>query len=357
MKLPASHLPALVAPALALVISIPSAWAGDLNKNYFGATKPGAWSEYTLTSPDGSKAAYSYQRGADSDGQPVIELEVKILAGPGKDTKSKTNYFMPRDFNFERDGLNYGRLAAKMTMNYGGTEMAVDPKTLEMIKQGTKDFRGALTFEAPEKVDGHGCDRYAYAMKIGGPNPTQETGHLWLDPSVPFGMVRQTARVTDPAGKLVSEFEMRVSDTGLNQAVAAASAPPVEVKKATPAPPAEVSFAEGFKGGRVGMDVEVVPGSSGRQLRLSLVNKTEVKLTVNVPAGEMQMEVSSPVNSLHIVTAKAVQVTVPAGGKAEPVLVEQRGSRGVADGKCSLSVYEGTTPIFSGSVMVGPLPK
>src|SRR5437899_276967 len=85
-----------------------SAWGGDLNKNYFAATKVGAWSEYSLTSPDGSKSAFSYQRNADDDGHPVLELAVKILAGPGKDSKSKTGYILPRGFNFERDGLNYG---------------------------------------------------------------------------------------------------------------------------------------------------------------------------------------------------------------------------------------------------------
>jgi len=332
-----------------------SAWAGDLNKSYFGATKPGAWSEYLLTSPDGSKSTFAYQRNADADGHPVIELGVKILAGPGTDTKSKTGYVLPRDFNFERDGLNYGRFTEKMTMEYGGNVMPVDAKTLELIKQQTKDFKGALTFEAAEKVDGHTCDRYAYSMKIPGPNPTQETGRLWMDPSVPFGTVRQTARVTDPAGKVVTEFDMRLTDTGVNQAIAAI-APSTSIPAKKPPEPAQVGLADGFKTGRVGMDLEVVPGSSGRRLSLVLVNKSESNLTVNVPAGEMQFEADSPVNTLKIATAKAAQVAIGAGEKAAPIIVEQRASRGIAEGHCSLSVYEGT-PLFSGSVTIGNLPK
>jgi hypothetical protein len=96
-----------------------------------------------------------------------------------------------------------------------------------------------------------------------------------------------------------------------------------------------------------------VPGSSGRKLSLVLINKTEASLTVNVPAGEMQFEVDSPVNTLKIATA---QVAIPAGEKAAPIVVEQRATRGIAEGHCSLSVYEGT-PLFSGSVTIGNVPK
>jgi len=352
------HLPRLRFLRLALVLLTvaASARAGDLNQNYFEATKPGAWSEYVLTSPDGSKSNFSYQRSSDSDGHPVVELEVKVLAGPGKDSKSKTGYVLPRGFNFERDGLNYGRFTEKMTMTYAGNEMAVDAATLEAIKQGTKDFKGALTFEASEKIEGRACDRYSYSIKIAGPNPTQETGRLWMNPAVPFGMVRQAARITDPAGKLVMEFEMRLTDTGLNQALAAASAPPVPMPEKKAPAPSQVSLADGFKAGRVGMDVDVVPGSAGRKLSLVLVNKTEASLTVTVPAGDMQFEVDSPVNTLKIATPKAAQIVIPAGGKAAPIVVEQHATRGIAEGHCSLSVYEGT-PLFSGSVTIGNLPK
>jgi len=344
--------------ALAILIPATAAWAGELNKNYFGATKPGAWAEFMLVSPDGTKADYVYERGADSEGRPTVQLRVKILAGPGKDTKSKTGYVLPRGFDFEREGLNYGRFAEKMTMDYNGSEMAVDEKTLEVIKQQTKNFRGGLTFEASENISGRPRDRYAYSIKIDGPSPSQETGHIWLDPIVPFGMAKQVGRITDSAGKVTCDYEMHLTDMGLNQVVAEASAPPVQAKTPLPpAAPAQVSLAEGYKAGRVGMEIEVVAGSAGRKLKLSLVNKTEAKLTVNVPAGEMQFEADSPVDKLKIATAKAVQMAIEGGEKSEPIMVEQRNVRGITEGHCSLSVYEGTTPLFSGSVTIGNLPK
>ena len=340
--------------ACAFLFVLAPVWGGDLAKPYFAATKQGAWAEYLLTMPDGSKSSYSYERGADDAGRAVIVMQCKILAGPGKDAKTKLTYILPRTFNLERDGLNYGKFTEKMLMDSGGAEVPVDEKTLEIIRQCTKDFGGAVTFEAAEKIGSRACDRYSYSAKSGGPNPTVETGKVWLDSTVPFAIVRQSAKVVNPDGTPVSQFDMVLQETGLNQLIAEAAATPAppEIKKA----PSKVTRADGFKTGRAGMEIEVVRGSSGRSLLLTLVNKTDAELTVAVPAGEMDFEVDSPVHTLKITTRKAAEVVLPADEKSEPLTVAQRGAHGIAEGHCSLSVYEGT-PLFSGSVTMGPLPK
>ena len=340
--------------AFAFLCVLAPVWGGDLTKPYFTATKQGSWAEYLLASPDGSKSSYSYERGADDAGRAVIVMKCKVLAGTGKGAASKLTYILPRAFNLEREGLNYGKFTEKMLMDSGGAEVLVDERTLETIRQCTKDFTGAVTFEAAEKIGGRMCDRYSYSAKSGGPNPTIETGTLWLDPSVPFAIVRQSSKVANKDGTPVSQFDMTLQETGLNQLIAEAAATPTppETKQA----PSKVTLADGFKTGRVGMDIGVVPGSSGRSLHLTLVNKTDAELTVTVPAGELEFEVDSPVHTLKITTHKAAGLVLPANEKADPLTVDQRGTRGITEGHCSLSVYEGT-PLFSGSVTMGTFPK
>lgn len=342
--------------ALWLIASLSPARGGELTKPYFTATKQGAWAECLLTSPDGSKSSFSYERGADDTGRAVIVMQCKILAGPGKDTRTKLTYILPKNFNLDLNGLSYGKFAEKMLMDAGGAEIPVDEKTLETIRKCSKDFGGAVTFEASEKIGGHLCDRYAYSVKTDGPNPTTETGRLWLDPSVPFAIVRQTAKVVNADGSPVTEFEMVLQETGLNQLIAEAAATPSPQEPEKAKAPSKINLAEGFKAGFVGMDIEVVPGSSGHSLRLTLANKTDAELTVSVPAGGIEFEVGSPVHTLRLTIPKTISAIVPPNEKAEPLTVEQRGARGITEGHCSLSVYEGT-PLFSGSVTMGSLPK
>ena len=43
--------------------------------------------------------------------------------------------------------------------------MQVDDATLDQIRQAEKDFRGVVTFEKTEKMDGRTCDRYTYSLR------------------------------------------------------------------------------------------------------------------------------------------------------------------------------------------------
>jgi hypothetical protein len=200
-----------------LFASLAQAWSGELRKSYFEATRPGAWSEYLLISGDGSRSTFRYQRRPDDNGQIVIELTVKILAAPGKDSRStKNTYLLPRNFDLARDGLSFGKFIKKMSMSSSGMEMTVDDATLDQIRRAEKDFRGAVTFEATQKICGRTCDRYTYSLRAGGPVPSDEKGTLWLSDSVPFGIVRQVAEVFRPNGTRISGFEMQLLDSGVD---------------------------------------------------------------------------------------------------------------------------------------------
>jgi hypothetical protein len=338
-----------------LFVSVAVAWSGELRKSYFQATKPGAWSAYLLTSGDASKSTFTYQRRPDDNGQIVIELTVKLLSGRGKDSASRNSYLMPRGFNLERDGLSFGKFIEKMSMSSSGMEMTVDDATLDQIRRAEKDFRGAVTFEATDTVDGRACDRYAYALRAGGPVPANEKGTLWLSDSVPFGIVRQTAEVSRPDGSKISSFEMRLQDSGVDQLSAKALPKPEQSTKA-PVEPSTVALPEGYRAGRVGIEVMVAEGSSGRRLSLMLLNKTDAELTVTIRAGNTELRAGSPVNVLRFASADSITLQLPAKGRGGPVLVDQRGNRGINDGRCALSVYEGKL-LFSGSVTIGPLSK
>src|ERR1700759_5587991 len=79
--------------------------AGDFKKDYFGATKEGAWAEYKIDASGDSKWTSTTRRQADDDGRPVIEESLKFTAGPGAGTDSKNIYVFPKSFNLTRDWL------------------------------------------------------------------------------------------------------------------------------------------------------------------------------------------------------------------------------------------------------------
>jgi len=205
---------ALLQLVVAFLVSLASAPADELRKSYFEATKPRAWSEYALTSGSRSKAIFRYQRQKNIDGKIVIELTVTTSIAPGKNSQSKNTYVMSRNFDLGRDGLSFGKFIEKMSMSSSGMVMQVDEATLNQIRQAEKDFRGVVTFEKTEKMDGRTCDRYTYSLRTHGPVPTIETGTLWLSDSVPFAIVRQVAEGFRPNGTKLSSFVMQLQDSG-----------------------------------------------------------------------------------------------------------------------------------------------
>lgn len=330
------------------LLLVPLTRAGELKQRYHDATPPGAWSQYHLTAKDGTVATYSYERKADDHGQVVLELEVKTTAGAGAGSSSTMTYTMPKGFDLGRDGLSYGRFTEKMTMQYGDMVMPVDANTLEVIRNAEKDYRGKLTAAGTEKIGDYACDRYTYDLSTA---TTRETGTLWLNPTVPFGIVRHAGLVRTE-GQPASEFDMVLADRG--QIVMTAEEPEAAPAPQAKAEPAVVTLADGFQAGRIGLDVKTLSG--GRQLSLEFRNEYEAELTIKLAAGPVDLKVDFPVDTLKIHVRQTRDLVLPRGTSSEPIVVDQRGPRGIAEGKCYLSVYEGT-PVFQGSVTMGNVPK
>jgi hypothetical protein len=327
----------------------PHARAGDLAKNYHTATTPGAWSHYQLSASDGSVATYRYERRADDQGRPVFSLSVETTAGVAAGSESTMTYTLPANFDFARNGLSYGKFIEKMSMQYGDTVMPVDDNTLEIIRGAEKDYRGKLTPAGVENVGDWRCDRYTYSM---GPDTAKETGALWLNEEIPFAIVKHAGQILNADKTPSSSFEMILVSQGQQQLAddeTAAAAAPEPI-----AEPAEVTLAEGFKAGWIGLDL--VPLEGGRKLSVNFRNEYKAQLTIRLAPGPVELTVDFPVETLKITVLKAQNLVLAPGASSETIVVQQRGPRGIVEGKCYQSIYEGA-PIFQGSVTMGNVPK
>lgn len=335
----------------ALVLGLASAHGAALKKDYFAASTPGAWAAYTVTFTGGGKSTQHTQRLPDEDGHIVVAESVKVLAGSGAGAESKNISTLPKDFAIARDWLSHGKFTEKMKMEFSGTQMTVDENTLAAIRKSSKDFRDALTFEAAETVEGRACDRFAYSIPDGGDAKTHEEGRLWLDPSVPFGIVRHTGSTRTEKGEEVYAFDVRLQEFGAGEKAAAVEATaPVEA----PALPAVVGLVEGYKAERYALEISVVASTRGRKLHLALKNKGAAALTVKLRAGDIDIPADSPIGTLRITVANDADLAVPAEGSSAPVTVTQRGARGPTEGTFTLSVFEGAL-LYSGSVTMDKL--
>jgi len=129
-------------------------------------------------------------------------------------------------------------------------EIPVDEKPCRRSRMH-EGFAGAVTFEASEKNGGPCLRPLRLFGEIRRSNPTTETGKIVARPSVPFAIVRQTAKVVNADGSPLTEFDMQIQDTGLNQLIAS-SAPSRPRGAQKDGVAREGRPGEGFKAGRVG---------------------------------------------------------------------------------------------------------
>ena len=194
-----------------LVALVPLSIAADWTKPYFAATKPGSWAKTKSTSTIGPPSVTTYTRLPDQNGQIVIDQYSEF---DNKDTPASTmRYTLATGFNADRELIDFLSAITAASARVGAdapfTELPAD--TVTAIK-AMPVYRATAVFKGVEKVDGKDCDRYSYTRTHTG-NMT-ETGDLWLNASVPFGLVKQKISMSDASGKVSYTGDITMVDSG-----------------------------------------------------------------------------------------------------------------------------------------------
>lgn len=341
---------AVVAFASILSLNVVSAVAATgYQKAYFGATTPGSWAQYTMRVEGQPDMGYLSTRLPDEAGRQRVEVRVEYMS-EGRLTSAYTRYVLKPGYTLENDALGFGKALVSMSSGAPGTKPYVlPPAALDGARKTMPDYAAFAQFVGTENIGGKVSDRYKYTQRHPG-NPAQiETGEIWLNETVPFGLVQQKAMTREESGKLVSQFDMLLVDNGVSTAANQGSAATNLAKAATTGP---VLLADAFNKGQVELAVTIASDASkGRNLRITFKNKGDRPLRLTIPAGPTTLEVGTPLDKLRLEAAAAKSLEIAPGATSPAVEMTQTGARRAVQGSFVLAVYEGT-PLYSGSVTV-----
>ena len=318
------------------------------NKAYFAATKPGSWATIRVTSTITTPYTTTSTRLADVDGKVVIEQRSEF--NDNVSPSATMRYELAKEFNADRDLIDHLKAVVAASAKTGSddayTELPGD--TVAALKT-MATYAATATFKGVETIEGKPCDRYSYTRGKKG-DAQLEKGDIWLNPTVPFGVVKHTMSFTDPSGKLLWTADSRLVDSGLKPisttpAVAAAAAKP---DLETPAAPQLMTLQTAYDSGLIKIAVEVAPEDKrGDRLNLS-IETNENPLIITLLPENMTLKGDFPVERLMFRASSAHKLEL-AQGRPAKIVVNQLGTRRVVAGKFQLSVYEGK-PVFIGSV-------
>jgi hypothetical protein len=211
-----------------------------------------------MTDDKGGITENTYSRLPDQGGSPWIENVYEITAGQFKGTNSVTSCLIGPSMVLEKaliDHLRYAKRCASQVRGHEATEYPAE--TIKAIASGVNDYAAMVVFKGTETAEGKPCDRYSYSYKANYMNiPAVTSGDLWLNDSVPFGLVKDSATIKDASGKLLHRWDMVLVQSGSG----AKSALTGWSWGATGDAPAET-------GG--GSSVEIAPASSAGPFELS----------------------------------------------------------------------------------------
>ena len=343
---------ALVLVLLAAADALAAGW----QKPYFDATTPGSWAQYTMKVEGQPDMGYLSTRLPDAGARQRMEIRVEYML-QGKLTPSTTRYTLREGYALERDALGFGKAFVGMSSRQPGQrEQPMPESTLANIRATMPDYAASAQLVGSENIGGFVTDHYRYVNRYPGSPAQIETGELWVSATVPFGLVRQKAVTKEETGKQISAFEMLLVDSGVTPVAVADAKPAAKAgapaAKAAAAPAGPVPLADAYARGKVALDVTVVAGDDGRNVRVAFRNKTDAPLRLAIPAGGTVLDVGIPVDKLRLTAAAAKTLELAPAATSTPVEFTQTGQRRPIAGKFVISTYEGT-PLFSGSVTMG----
>ena len=315
----------------------PAAQETGFRKAYFGATAVGTWTKYRMTSPGAQEGSTTFTRLPDEEGQQRLLVRIEFTLNGRRNTVNN-EYTLEKGYSLEKDAIGFGK-AVDSAVTWEGTSPPEDlpDEAVEDIQEMAPDFGPRARFVGTETVSGRTCDHYRYTQKHPGDTLTFETGDIWLDPTIPFGVVRQTGELTDPKGRFLSSYAMLLMDSG------AGAAPPNRARRgaesATP-----VKLAEAYGQGQVEILAEA-SGSGG--LKASFKNISQEWIRLTIPSGPTPLEVGAPVGTLRIESASTWLFDLAPGEISETVELGQSGAPRVARGKFAAHLSDGK-PVFSG---------
>ncbi len=233
--------------------------AESLKKPYFAATLPGTWAKHESSSkmPDGTtgKSIYMYIRASDDADRVRFELYTEFVSGTGKGMNSRMLSIMEPGFDLAMNFLNYVMFLETTVAQTGERKPSMTrDNVIKIMRENGGDFTNSVTFKGKTDKQGRKCDHYAYSYKLGGPSYAMlGEGEIWLDETVPFGVVFQKGKFTNASGKLMSAFEQKLIESGTGKSASAAllaltpKSKKAAPKKTTPKAIQSLSFLKAYQ--------------------------------------------------------------------------------------------------------------
>ena len=283
--------------------------------------RPGAFAQYVMKIEGQPDIGSTVTRLPDENGQQRVQVRIEYQAA-GTPSVAFTDYVLKSGYSLESDALGYGKALVAMSSSAPGAKPTVMPAAvLDNARKTMPDYAASAVFVGTDNIGGKDSGHYRYVQRHPGNPETIETGEIWLNETVPFGLVKQKAVTAEANGKVVSRFEMLLVDSGNRAAPASA---PTAWRRRRRRP----RRARRRRSGAVGSSSPCPscrPAATAGRLSIGFRNKTDSVLRLAIPAGATNLDVGSPLETLKLVAPVATALEIAPGATSKPVLLSQTG--------------------------------